>query len=88
LASDYAINDLLVENGFMLPPMANYASRFEMLYAEQIYTILLGELDLQDNDESQEEERPNEEISEEELPKELLAQEEYELLVEQLNIKT
>ena len=87
LASDYAINDLLVENGFMLPPMANYASRFEMLYAEQIYTILLGELDLQDNDESQEEERPNEEICEEELPEELLAQEEYELLVEQLNIK-
>ena len=87
LASDYAINDLLVENGFVLPPMANYASRFEMLYAEQIYTILLGELDLQDNDEPQEEEKPNEEIAEEELPQELLAQEEYELLLEQLNIK-
>ena len=88
LASDYAINDLLVENGFMLPPMANYASRFEMLYAEQIYTILLGELDLQDNDEHQEEEQQNIEISEEEeLPEELLAQEEYELILEQLNIK-
>ncbi len=87
LASDYAINDLLVENGFMLPPMANYASRFEMLYAEQIYTILLGELDLQDNDDPQEEKKSNEEISQEEMPQELLAQEEYELLVEQLNIK-
>ena len=88
LASDYAINDLLVENGFMLPPMANYASRFEMLYAEKIYTILLGELDLQDNDEPQEEEQKKEEIGEEEdIPEELLAQEEYELLVEQLNIK-
>jgi len=88
LASDYAINDLLVENGFMLPPMANYSSRFEMLYAEQIYTILLGELDLQDNDEPQEEQK-KEEIGEEEedIPEELLAQEEYELLLEQLNIK-
>lgn len=88
LASDYAINDLLVENGFMLPPMANYASRFEMLYAEQIYTILLGELDLKENDETQDEqEQQREEISEEEIPEELLAQEEYELLLEQLNIK-
>ena len=88
LASDYAINDLLVDNGFMLAPMANYASRFEMLYAEQIYTILLGELDLQDNDEPQEEqEQQSEEIEEQEMPEELLAQEEYELLLEQLNIK-
>lgn len=86
LASDYAINDLLVENGFMLPPMANYASRFEMLYAEQIYVILLGELDLKENDEPQEE-QTREEVREEELPQELLAQEEYELLLEQLNIK-
>ena len=86
LASDYAINDLLVENGFMLPPMANYASRFEMLYAEQIYVILLNELDLQENDE-QEEEQQRDEMMEEEIPEELLAQEEYELLLEQLNIK-
>ncbi len=88
LASDYAINDLLVENGFMLPPMANYASRFEMLYAEQIYTILLGELDLKESDDNiEEQEQDKDEISHEELPQELLAQEEYELLVEQLNIK-
>jgi predicted metal-dependent peptidase len=91
LASDYAINDLLVENGFMLPPMANYASRFEMLYAEQIYVILLGELDLQDNDADPENEsqidEQNEEIEEQDIPEELLAQEEYELLLEQLNTK-
>ena len=90
LASDYAINDLLVENGFMLPPMANYASRFEMLYAEQIYTILLGELDLKESDETadeQEKEEQNEEMEEQDVPEELLAQEEYELLLEQLNIK-
>lgn len=86
LASDYAINDLLVDNGFMLPPMANYASRFERLYAEQIYTILLGELDLKENDDPQEEQQ-TEQIGEEEIPEALLAQEEYELLLEQLNIK-
>ena len=88
LASDYAINDLLVDNGFMLPPMANYASRFEMLYAEQIYQILLAELDLQDNDETlDEQEKQSEEFEEQDLPENLLAQEEYELLLEQLNIK-
>jgi len=92
LASDYAVNDLLVENGFMLPPMANYASRFERLYAEEIYTTLLNELDLQDNDETlDEEEQQVEEMEEQELPEEafeeLLAQEEYELLVKQLNSK-
>ncbi len=88
LASDYAINDLLVDNGFMLPPMANYASRFEMLYAEQIYQILLAELDLQDNDETlDEQEKQSEEFEEQDLPENLLAQEEYELLLEQLNMK-
>ena len=90
LASDYAINDLLVENGFMLPPMSNYASRFELLYAEQIYTILLAELDLKDNDEAVDEQQTqeqNEELEEQNVPEELLAQEEYELLLEQLNIK-
>jgi len=87
LASDYAINDLLVENGFMLPPMANYSSRFEMLYAEQIYTILLSELDLKDDETQDEKEQESEEMEEQDIPEELLAQEEYELLVEQLNIK-
>ena len=90
LASDYAINDLLVENKFMLPPMANYSSRFEMLYAEQIYTILLDELDLLDNDnreDEQQKDEQNSEIEEQNIPDELLAQEEYELLLEQLNIK-
>ena len=91
LASDYAINDLLVENGFMLPPLVNYASRFEMLYAEQIYTILLGELDLKESDADPQDEKqsnePNKEAEEQDMPEELLAQEEYELLLEQLNIK-
>ena len=86
LASDYAINELLVSNGFMLPPMANYSSRFERLYAEQIYTTLLGELDLQDSEEENLQEQKDE-FEEQYTPEELLVQEEYELLLEQLNIK-
>ena len=46
LASDYAINEILVKNGFKMPPLANYSSRFERLYAEQIYNIILSEVDL------------------------------------------
>ena len=86
LASDYAINDLLVSNGFMLPPMANYSSRFERLYAEQIYTTLLGELDLHDSEEESNQEQKDE-FEEQDTTEELLAQEEYELLLEQLTIK-
>ena len=87
LASDYAINDLLVENGFMLPPMANYSSRFERLYAEEIYTTLLIELDLSENDNDPVDEQQTKEFEEQEIPEELITQEEYELLLEQLNIK-
>ncbi len=48
MASAYAINDLLMQNGFVLPPMAVYSTRFERLYAEQIYAILQGEAGEQD----------------------------------------
>ena len=83
LASDYAINDLLVDNGFALPPMANYSSRFERLYTEQIYTILLGELDLNEDNEPQEER----EQEKEQVQEEYLSDEEYELILEQLKDK-
>ncbi len=73
LASDYAINDLLVKNGFTLPPLANYSSRFERLYAEEIYTILLGEIDL---DKQEDEIEPSKE--------ELIDNEDYKLLIEQM----
>ncbi|HIO95985.1 MAG TPA: hypothetical protein EYG67_04115 [Campylobacterales bacterium] len=80
LASDYAINDLLIENGFALPPLANYSSRFEMLYAEQIYAILLDELDLTEDEEPQEQQK-------EQVQEALISDEEYELLMEQLKNK-
>jgi len=85
LASDYAINDLLMENGFSMPPLANYSSRFERLYAEEIYTILVNELDIEEPEPQEEQEK--EEWQEQNIPEEILAQEEYELLLEQLNVK-
>ncbi|MCK5853977.1 MAG: hypothetical protein KAG56_02060 [Sulfurovaceae bacterium] len=86
LASDYAINDLLVDNGFMLPPMANYNTRFERLYTEQIYTTLLDELDIEESDEQEDQEQPKEQVQEE-IVEERLSQEEYDLILEQLGIK-
>lgn len=70
LASDYAINDLLVENGFKMPPIFNYSSRFEKLYAEEIYTTLLQESDFRDRDDEMEVEKEkdkNRDIEEYEL---------------------
>jgi len=80
LASDYAINDLLIENGFVLPPLANYSSRFERLYAEEIYTILASELDLSEDEEPKEKQ-------EQQFQEEILSDEEYQLLLEQLTNK-
>ena len=40
-ASDFAINDILVKNGFTLPPLAKYKASFEGMYAEEIYNLLL-----------------------------------------------
>lgn len=40
MATDYAINDMLVENGLELPERALYRVRFKGLYAEEIYAEL------------------------------------------------
>ncbi len=40
LATDYAINDMLVENGLERPYQAHYSKRFSGLYAEEIYAEL------------------------------------------------
>ena len=44
LATDYAINTMLVENGLDMPYGANYEVRFDGLYAEEIYEILKEEI--------------------------------------------
>ena len=80
IASDYAINDLLIQNGFTMPPMAHYSSRFEKLYAEQIYTILQSE---DNTDENQEEMDPKESTPTPESTIEI-PHDEYEQLLEQI----
>lgn len=45
LATDYAINSLLVNNGLELPDDMNYDDRFDDMSAESIYAILENEID-------------------------------------------
>ena len=84
IASSYAINDLLVQNGFSLPPMAHYSNRFERLYTEQIYAILLSE-DTEHTEET--EERGKEELADTSADEILLSDDDYTLLVEQVIAK-
>ena len=44
LATDYAINDMLVESGLERPYQAHYNKRYEGLYAEEIYAQLKDDL--------------------------------------------
>ncbi len=84
IASSYAINDLLVQNGFSLPPMAHYSSRFERLYTEQIYAMLLSED--ADNTEETEEETTGE-LTDTSVGEILLMDNDYALLIEQVIAK-
>ena len=42
-ASEYAINSILVENGFVMHPLAKYNESYQGLYAEEIYHLLLND---------------------------------------------
>ena len=91
LATDYAINDMLVENGMDRPWQAHYSERFSGLYAEEIYAelkddILRDELEYdsdevddikESKDENQEEEstQSTEQITKDEFLKEQLFEE-------------
>ncbi len=44
LATDYAINDMLVENGLDRPWQSHYSQRFSGLYAEEIYAELKDDI--------------------------------------------
>ncbi len=44
LSSDYAVNDMLVENGLERPYQAHYSKRFHGLYAEEIYAELKDDI--------------------------------------------
>ncbi len=44
LATDYAINAMLVENGMNEPKYINYDPRFDGMYSEEIYAVLKSEI--------------------------------------------
>ena len=44
MATDFAINDMLVENGLDCPYEANYRKRFSGMYAEEIYAELKDDI--------------------------------------------
>jgi predicted metal-dependent peptidase len=74
MATDYAINDMLVENNLVRPDEAHYSKRFSGLYAEEIYAelqedILRDELEYEadDKDDVQNQNSSQEQIQEEQL---------------------
>jgi len=50
MATDMAINDMLVENGMKLPYAAQYRKRFAGMYAEEIYAELKADILRDDED--------------------------------------
>jgi len=97
LATDYAINAILVENGLSLPDKVNYDSRFEGQYAEEIYETLRTEImddEIRDEDESDEasdeNEQETENIEKEQVTSDATKEGEevdYERFLEQVNKK-
>ncbi len=72
LATDYAVNDMLVENGLHRPDYAHYSKRFSGLYAEEIYEelkadILRDELEYESDDEEDIQNQDAENTQEEQL---------------------
>ncbi len=43
-ATDYVVNGMLVKNGMQAPIYANYEDKFEGMYAEEVYELLLYEM--------------------------------------------
>ncbi len=54
LATDYSINSMLVKNDMFAPERINYQSRFDDMYAEEIYAILESEIDEKEYTEQEE----------------------------------
>ncbi len=74
MASDIAINDMLIQNGMKPPQGIKYQERFHGMYAEEIYEelkseILRDELEYEsdENDDTQSEEQTQEQLLEEQL---------------------
>lgn len=89
MATDMAINDMLVENGLELPYGAQYRVRFRGMYAEEIYAELKSDMireednleyEADDSDDVQE----NSDEKQKEKPQQTLEQLQEEILQEQL----
>ncbi len=50
LATDYAVNSMLLKNKLSPPKKINYQSRFDDMYAERIYAVLESETDYSDHE--------------------------------------
>lgn len=97
MATDMAINDMLVENSLTMPYGAQYRVRFRGMYAEEIYAELKSDMIREDDNleyeaddtddvENQEQQSPptQEQIEEEILQEQLLAEEAIALLEREL----
>ncbi len=92
LATDYAINAILVENGFSLPEKINYDERFDGQYAEEIYETLRGEIlddevreeEGEDGESDEADEKQSEKVTADEN---LEGEEAYERFLEQVHQK-
>jgi len=89
MATDMAINDMLVQNFLTLPYGAHYKKKFSGMYAEEIYAqlkadILKNDEDLEyeadDMDDVEQNEQTQKELQEEILQEQLLAEEAISLL--------
>jgi len=89
MATDIAINDMLVENGMKLPYGAQYRKRFAGMYAEEIYAQLKSDIlrddeeleyEAEDEDDVEKKDKSESENQEEILQEQLLAEEAISLL--------
>jgi len=85
MATDIAINDMLLENGLTMPYGAEYRKRFRGMYAEEIYAELKSDILREDDDleyetdnaddvekKDNEQQEQNQEHSQEQLQEEIL----------------
>ena len=92
MATDFAINDMLVENGLDMPYGAQYRKRFQGMYAEKIYAELKDDILREDDDleyeadDSEDVEKKDDSKNENQEQKEQQTEEEIqeEILQEQL----
>ena len=95
MATDMAVNDMLVQNGLDMPYGAEYRQRFSGMYAEEIYAelkddILRDDEDLEyeadDVDDVQKDEQTQQNLEEEILQEQLFAEDAIALLEEKMQI--